>query len=115
MIKITQQMIEVSYGYGIKYANGDISLQEAIEKVVIHSSMNKNSASRAIQNMKCLINEEIYFNAMSANETIWRLEKIKEEYGEDKFLRVLKIVEKHLNTKESPNNNIREYINRNKK
>ena len=35
MIKITQQMIEVSQQYGIKYANGDISIKETIEKVFI--------------------------------------------------------------------------------
>ena len=52
---------------------------------------------------------------MSANETIWRLEKIKEEYGYEKFLRVLKIVEEHLSTKKSPQNKIKSYLNKNKK
>lgn len=115
MGKITDEMIKISYEYGKKYAKGDISLQDACVGVTKKSGMNKGSAQRSLQNMKCLLNEENYFYTMSKSETIWKLEKIKEDYGQDKFLRVLKIVEKHLDTKKTPNTKIREYVKQNKK
>lgn len=114
MKRITQQMIEVSYEYGKTLDSGEIILSDAVEQVVIKSGMNRGSASKALQNMKCLLNEEVYFNMMSANETIWRLEEIKKDFGSEKYFRVLKIVEKHIDSKNSPQIKIREYVNKNK-
>ena len=63
--------------------------------------MPKSSAELALKNMEYLLNEKIYFPTMSTKETIWKLEQIKKDYGLEKYLRVLKIVEEHLNTKKS--------------
>jgi hypothetical protein len=83
MGKITQEMIEVSYEYGKMNNNNEISLECASEKITQETGMNKRSAENSLKNMKCLLNEEDYFYTMNADETIWRLEKIKEDYGRE--------------------------------
>jgi hypothetical protein len=60
MRKITDEMIEVSYEYGKMYANGEIDLQDGIKIIVEKTGMNKGSARNAMQNTKCLLNEEYY-------------------------------------------------------
>ena len=112
MAKITQKMIEVSYKYGIMYANGEISKKDAADKVVYESDMNRVSAENSLEIIDHLLKEKDYFPTMSAKETIWKLEKIKKDYGIYKFLSVIDIVERHLNTKGAPNYKIREYIKR---
>jgi len=77
--------------------------------------MPKSSAELALKNMEYLLNEKIYFPTMSTKETIWKLEQIKKDYGLEKYLRVLKIVEEHLNTKKTLQNKIRDYIKNNSK
>lgn len=103
-------MIEVSYNYGIMYANGDIIKKDVANKIVYESNMSRGSAENSVEIMDHLLKEEVYFPTMSVRQTIWKLEQIKEDYGIDKFLRVIHIADRHLNTKEAPNYEIREYL-----
>ncbi len=110
MSKITQEMIEASYKYGKMCAIGDISDADAIKNIIAETNMNESSAKFSINNMKCWLKEKDYFHSMSANETIWKLDKIEVDYGFDKLLRVINIVERNINSKRSVNKRIREYI-----
>jgi hypothetical protein len=113
-------MISSCYEYGKRYAFGEISITEAVAKVVSLTKMNASSAQASIVNVKYLFEGKRYTRTMSEFQTKWMLEKIKEEYGCEAFYIALTSVEKHLDYYESlpnggRNKELSEYICINKR
>ena len=119
--KITEHMVSACYEYGKQFVNGKIHIDQAVNKVVAETSMNKASAQRMIyDSIRGLLEGNKYASVMSQSATFWLLESIKAEFGEERYQLALKAVEQHLNyyeqlPKGSAQRNIRQYVIKYKK
>ena len=98
-MKITQTMIEASYKYGVAYAQDKVSAEKAVEEIVNISGMNASSAQNAITNLKNILNGKKYHWTMSANETIWKFDQIKKDFGDAVYHQALSALELHGKTR----------------
>lgn len=118
--KITEVMVARGYEYGKQYALGQLRFSDAVSKIILESGMNEASAYRTVNNMNGLFEGKKYTSTMSKSMTLWLLEAIRTEFGEDKFQTALNAVEQHLDYYEalprgSEQREIRDYVNHHKK
>ena len=112
--EITEQMVSACYEYAKQFHAGSIHITDAVSRVVTETGMNEASAQRMIyDSIGGLFAGTIYKSIMSKAATIWIMEAIKDEFGEDKYQTAIKAVEQHLDYKE--HHGIRKYINRHRK
>lgn len=96
-MNIKKDAYEKSYELARQVFSGDMTLKEAVDQLVLSRKMVSNSAKDYIYNYKSMMHGTPYKRKMNNDATIYYLEKIHEDKGDDDLNTACEAVYGHIN------------------
>ncbi len=101
MASITQREIKASYELGIEVYNKEISIEDAVARLVDDYQMNEASASMVIHFLQHMLKEKEYKRTLSTSHVKYYANRIFEDFGVEKLKIFLKGLELHIKYRQS--------------
>jgi len=96
MAEITIEMVKQTYIIAKKVYNNEIDRNSGAKILHEKYSMNENSAAMYINNFRCLLNGQEYGRIMKVDDTLYFLNQILKDFGEEIFKKALYAVKQHI-------------------
>ncbi len=96
MGNITEREFKATYELGIQVYNKEISIKDAVVRLVDDYQMNKSSADTSISRLCHMLNGERYRRTLSISHVEYYANRILKDFGVDKLKAFLKSLELHI-------------------
>ena len=94
-MKITKEMVHLAYGIAKKVYIGVLTRNSGKEQIAQVSGMNPGSASDYITVFLDMLAGKEYHRTINSYATKYYLQNIKEDFGQDAFLKAIDATDKH--------------------
>ncbi len=95
-MRITEPMSREAYLVAREVYRGSLQREAGISDLVARMRMNRGSAGDLINNLRHMLQGEVYHRTLNYYTTHYYLQRIHEDFGEAAYRRALSALEKHL-------------------